>query len=113
MASGYGNVSNRFAKYFARHKNSSGAHDPKNAKQQALDKAWKRQDLFTRDTEEIFDVSEHVRVIAGPYTGESGRVVVRRQEEGGLSYGLIFPWDESMVLHYVSGNEIERDNEDV
>ena len=32
---GYGNVKPRFAKYFARHKNSSGAHDPKNAKQQA------------------------------------------------------------------------------
>jgi len=33
---GYGNVSPRFAKYFARHKNSAGAHDPKNVKQQEI-----------------------------------------------------------------------------
>lgn len=110
MSKGYGNVNPRFAKYFARHKNSSGAHDPKNAKQQGLEEIEKRE-LRDAPPEEIFDVNEQVRVIAGDYEGECGRIVIRRQDNGDLSYGIVFPWDVSMIPHYVSGNQIERDND--
>jgi transcription antitermination factor NusG len=108
---GYGNVSTRFAKYFARHKNSSGPHDPKNAKQQALEKAWEEQDLFTAPPEEVFDVGEKVRVIAGEREGEYGRIAIRRQDKGDMSYGIVFDWDVAMIPFYVSGNQIERDYE--
>lgn len=121
MAKGYGKVSPRFAKYFARHKNSSGAHDPKNAKQQEVEEIEldemleeaERRDTIKRfpKVNEIFDVNEQVRVIAGDYEGECGRIVIRRQDNGDMSYGIVFPWDVSMIPHYVSGNQIERDND--
>ena len=108
---GYGNVNPRFAKYFARHKNSSGPHDPKNARQQALQEAQDRfmDEDYDAPPEEIFDTNERVRVTSGEYEGEYGRIVVRRMDKGDMSYGLVFDWDTSMIIHYVSGNQIERE----
>jgi hypothetical protein len=52
-----------------------------------------------------------VRVIAGEREGEYGRIAIRRQDKGDMSYGIVFDWDVSMIPFYVSGNQIERDYE--
>lgn len=117
MSKGYGNVNPKFRNKYFKHlqeRKGAGPHDPKNAKQQALEKLERMESMQAHHEpppEEIFDVNEQVRVIAGVHKGECGRIVIRRQDNGDLSYGIVFPWDVSMLPHYVSGNQIERDND--
>jgi len=139
---GYGNVKPRFAKYFARHKNSAGAHDPKNAKQQAqseqaiedmresLDELYEAgprcADVFDKintyeekelmelaarwqDAREIYDVGERVEIVSeGPHQNETARIVLRRQDKGDFSYGVVFDYDMNMHTVYFTGKDFER-----
>ena len=115
MAKGYGNVGSRFAKYFARHKNSAGAHDPKNAKQQALEKVEVSeidgldetyQDFSTVD----FGVGDIVRVVApdSPWDGDEGRVTFRLLHRDGISFAVSFAVGRVPETVYFEANELER-----
>lgn len=131
--SGYGNVSPRFQKYFARKQNSSGPHDPKNAKQQAQSEAALKDmhdsldDLFDSincyDENEllelqerytsrwnVYELGETVAVVNqdGKFYGELGRVVTSWGDHRGMSYGIVFNHDENMNIFYFTGKDLER-----
>lgn len=131
--SGYGNVSPRFQKYFARKQNSSGPHDPKNAKQQAQSEAALKDmrdsldDLFDSincyDENErlelavryandrgVYAIGETVAVVNqdGKFCGELGRIALRWSTGGDISYGVVFNHDENMNIFYFAGKDLER-----
>jgi hypothetical protein len=64
------------------------------------------------DPREIFDVGERIEVVneKGLYHGDQGRIVMRRNDFGDMSYGVVFDYDMSMCTVYFSGNQLKRVN---
>jgi hypothetical protein len=83
VGSGYGNVGSHAAKYF-KHLQEKPA--------------------------EVFEVGERVEITQGEYEGNEGRIVLRREDKGDYSYGLVFDWDMRMHTVYFTGKDFKRVN---
>lgn len=58
--------------------------------------------------DEIYDVGEHVEIVRGTWQYDQGRIVMRRQDKGDYSYGVVFDWDVRMHVTYFTGKDFKR-----